>query len=155
MFKTNSKNKMKKTGTETVPVMETKETETATVTTPTKTVSMETPKENPRPQVRVERRNNSRVPYVRRYPRIIAGACEYCGTLDPRVPAGKQYTICPHYKNLELRCSYCDETRDPEDVIAHNMLNVAEHPDKPNTLVVWCNQLKCKQAHEKRFTFSG
>jgi hypothetical protein len=106
------------------------------------------------PQKRIERQGRETVPYVRRYPQVRAGTCEFCGTIDPYTAGDKQYTLCEHYRGMSLQCSYCDVKRDPEDVVARHVLNVAEHPSDPSTLIVWCNSLPCVQAHEKRFKIS-
>jgi hypothetical protein len=99
----------------------------------------------------VERRGALRVPSTRRWPRVIGGICEFCGVIEPKLPSTDQYKLCKHYKGMELRCTYCDETKDPTEVVGHHRLNVAEHPEHPEKLVVWCGDYKCRQAHEKRF----
>lgn len=99
----------------------------------------------------IERTGIKSEPYTRRLPQVRGGVCEYCGILDPNVPADQQYKLCPHYRGMELRCSYCDESKDPTDVIGHSILNVAEHPDKPDTWIVWCNSYTCSDKHLKRF----
>lgn len=103
---------------------------------------------------RVERQGQNTEPVTRRYPQVRGGTCEFCGTLDPNVPAEFQYKLCPHYRGLDLRCSYCDATKDPSDVIYHSTLNIADHPVNPDDLVVWCNQKACTDAHIKRFKVS-
>lgn len=100
----------------------------------------------------IERRGSQTVAYTRRLPQIRGGICEYCGVLDSNVPSQFQYQICPHFRGLgEMRCSYCDETMNPTDVILHSNINVAEHPDNPDKLVVWCNSYACAAKHEARF----
>jgi len=103
----------------------------------------------------VERQGASRVAYSVRWPRVIGGQCEICGVMDKNAPAEYQYKLCPHYSGMDLKCSYCDATKDPNQVNIHSRLNIAEHPDNPDKLVVWCSQLTCVQAHEKRFAPSG
>lgn len=105
-------------------------------------------------QKSVERQGASTEPYTRRWPQVRGGTCEFCGTLDRNVPAEFQYKLCGHYRGMELRCSYCDETKDPNQVVYHSTLNVAEHPTNPDSLVVWCNQKSCTDAHLKRFKVS-
>lgn len=100
----------------------------------------------------LERQGDSRVGYSIRYPRVIGGTCEYCGVIDRGRPAEVQYLLCQHYKDIGMiRCSYCDETQDPTQVLLHNSINVATHPDNPNKLVAWCGSYKCSEAHTKRF----
>lgn len=106
-------------------------------------------------QKMVERQGNLAEPYVRRYPQVRAGTCEYCGVLDPNVPAQYQYKLCPHYRGMELRCSYCDASKDPSEVIGKSTMNVYDHPDKPNTLVIVCDSYDCTRAHQLRFQRKG
>lgn len=106
----------------------------------------------PPPRIkRIERQGSSSEPYTRRWPQVRGGTCEFCGVMDKREPAHLQYKLCPHYRNMTLACSYCDDTKDPNQVIYHSTLNIAEHPDNPDQLVVWCNQKTCTDAHIKRF----
>ena len=104
----------------------------------------------PRPKM-IERQGQRAEPYTRRYPQVRGGTCEYCGVLDKNAPAEQQYKLCPHFRGMQLRCSYCDETKNPDDVIGHSVLNIAEHPDNPDKLVVWCDSYNCSRAHETRF----
>ena len=89
---------------------------------------------------------------TRKYPKVRGGVCEFCGILDANVDSQDQYKLCPHFRGLgEMRCSYCDEARNPVDVVSHAVLNVAEHPDDSNKLVVWCNSYTCSGKHIARF----
>lgn len=106
-------------------------------------------------QLHVERQGNNSEAYTRRFPQIRGGTCEFCGVLDPNVEGKYQYKLCPHYRGMQARCTYCPESKDPDDVVYHETLNVAEHPDKPGTLVMWCGSFNCSQAHIKRFRRSG
>ena len=100
----------------------------------------------------IERQGASTEPYTRRLPEIRGGVCEFCGILDKNVPSQFQYQLCPHYRGIgEVRCSYCDEAKNPTDVNLKAILNVHEHPDNPNKLVVVCNSLECADKHIKRF----
>lgn len=100
----------------------------------------------------IERQGVRSEPYTRRYPQVRGGTCEFCGVLDKNVPAEYQYQLCPHFRGIgELRCSYCDESVDPTQIVLHAVLNIAEHPDNPNKLVVWCNSYECSRKHEARF----
>lgn len=100
----------------------------------------------------IERQGSATVPHTRRLPEIRGGVCEFCGILDKNVPSQFQYQLCPHYRGIgEMRCSYCDETKNPTDVILKSVLNVHEHPDNPNKLVVVCDSFVCADKHIKRF----
>ena len=106
-------------------------------------------------QRRIERRGAQTVAYTRRLPQIRGGICEFCGVVDPNVPSQFQYQLCPHFRGLgEMRCSYCDENLNPVDVLLHSVLNIAEHPNNPDELVVWCNSYPCSAKHEARFKVS-
>lgn len=102
-------------------------------------------------QRQVERQGTRSEPYTERFPRVIGGVCEFCGVKDPNVRSEDQYKLCSHYAGMQLRCSYCDESKNPDDVIGHAELKIAAHPDNPNTLIVWCDSYTCSQKHEQRF----
>ena len=105
--------------------------------------------------MKVERQGAKSEPYTRRWPQVRGGVCEYCGVIDGNYPSQYQYKLCPHYRGQNLRCSYCPESKDPDEVVAHAILNVAEHPENPNTLIVWCDSYECSRAHEVRFKRSS
>lgn len=105
-------------------------------------------------QKTIERQGDLSVPYTRRYPQVRGGTCEFCGVLDKNVPSEHQYKLCPHYRGMQLRCSYCDATKDPDQIVYHSNINVAEHPDNPDKLIVWCDSYECSRAHEARFNRS-
>lgn len=102
-------------------------------------------------QMQVERSGEVSSPTSFRYPQVRGGICEFCGVLDGNQPSHMQYKLCGHYRGLQLRCTYCPETKDPDDVINHANLNIASHPDNPSKLVVWCDSYECSRAHEARF----
>lgn len=102
-------------------------------------------------QMRVERQGARSEAYSRRFPQVRGGICEFCGVLDKNVPSQFQYKLCPHYRGMQLACSYCPGTKDPDEVVYHANMNVAEHPDNPSTLVVWCDSYECSKAHIERF----
>lgn len=105
----------------------------------------------PRPKT-LERQGVRSEPYTRRMPQIRGGICEWCGIMDPNVASQFQYRLCPHFRDIgEMRCSYCDEAKDPTDVILHAIMNIAEHPTNPDQLVAWCNSYECSKKHEARF----
>lgn len=102
-------------------------------------------------QKTVERQGSKAEPYVHHYPQVRGGICEFCGVLDRNIPSEFQYKLCPHYRGLQLRCSYCDETKNPDEVIGHACLNIYGHPNDNDKLIVVCDALPCVSAHEKRF----
>src|SRR3990167_6458677 len=106
----------------------------------------------PAPRQMIERQGARSEPRVQRRPQIRGGVCEYCGILDRNVPSEYQYKLCPHFKDLgDVRCSYCDESKNPVDVIGHSIMNTAQHPDNPNKWIAWCDSYNCSKAHEQRF----
>ena len=102
-------------------------------------------------QKTLERQSGYSSPVTVRYPRVRGGVCEYCGVLDPNTPSQFQYKLCIHYRGMQLRCTYCPQAKDADDVIYHSLLNIAEHPDNPDKLVVWCNSYECSKKHLERF----
>ena len=102
-------------------------------------------------QMRVERQGNQSEPYTRRFPQIRGGTCEFCGVMDKNMAAQDQYKMCPHYRGMQARCTYCPESKDPDEIVKGATLNVAEHPEKPGMLIMWCDSFSCSAAHEKRF----
>lgn len=101
--------------------------------------------------MRVERSGNTSAQYSTRWPQIRGGTCEFCGVLDQNTPAQFQYKLCPHFRGMTARCTYCPENKDPDEVVYHQNLNVATHPDDSNTIIMWCNLSACSEAHLKRF----
>lgn len=100
----------------------------------------------------IERQGTKSESYTRMYPHVISGICEYCGVMDNTKPSTEQYKLCPHFKEMgELRCSYCPENSNVEEVIYHADLKIHEHPENPNKLVVVCDSYNCSQAHINRF----
>lgn len=99
----------------------------------------------------IERQGSVKEPMVRHYPKIIGGICDFCGVIDPNLPSVEQYKLCQHYKGLEIRCSYCDATRDPIDVLYHSKMNITDHPTDPNILVTVCDNITCVDKHRARF----
>lgn len=99
----------------------------------------------------LERQGDVSAPYSLRSPQVRGGICEFCGVIDPNQPSQYQYKLCPHYRGMQLRCTYCPAVKDSDDVIYHSTLNVAEHPDNPDKLVVWCDSYECSKKHVERF----
>lgn len=102
-------------------------------------------------QKQVERHGNTGSSQVHHYPQVRGGVCEFCGVIDPNQPSQYQYKLCPHYRGQNLRCTYCPEEKDVDDIAYHSTLNITDHPDNPNKIVVVCNSYECTKAHEKRF----
>lgn len=106
------------------------------------------------PTYTIERQGSQNVQVSRRWPQVHGGVCEFCGVLDPHTPSQYQYKLCPHFRGLDLHCSYCEDNKNPDDVVYHSNLNVAEHPDRPGKLVVWCDSYECSRKHLERFKIS-
>jgi len=102
-------------------------------------------------QKRIERQGARGAPVVRRYPEVRGGTCEFCGVIDRNVPAIYQYKLCEHYRGLDLRCSYCPEEKDPNDINYRSILNVYDSPTDPNSLITVCDNYECQRAHQQRF----
>lgn len=107
-----------------------------------------------------ERRGGKTVPYTRMYPKVRGGQCEYCGTIDPNQEAIYQYKLCPHFRGMTLECSYCDGTKDPNEVIRYSVMKVHDHPyDKDGLgrpkLVIVCDSFECSSKHQARFDVSN
>lgn len=106
--------------------------------------------------VTIERQGIISTPITKYYPKVIGGVCEFHGILDNRQPSEVQYTLCDHFKDIGLlRCSYCDESRDPVEVIKSATINIHGHPDNPDKLVVVCDNFNCSQKHLARFKLSS
>lgn len=105
----------------------------------------------PPKRIHVEREGSKSEPLATPWPDIRGGTCEFCGSLDPHVEAKYQYKLCPHYRGLDARCTYCPDSKDPNDVVYHETLRVMEYPRGSGTLIMWCGSFNCSQAHLKRF----
>lgn len=110
----------------------------------------------------VERQGAVNSQVSRRYPTIHGGQCERHGTVDPLQPATVQYLLCGCFNDVgEIRCSYCPDNKNPQEVIRISDMNVAVHPDdnyKPadaQRVVAWCNSFECSDKHLKRFKVNG
>jgi hypothetical protein len=103
----------------------------------------------------IERQGQKAEPYVHHYPQVIGGVCEFHGVINPNYPSTDQYKLCPndgvHPNYGQLRCSYCDESKNPDDVIYKSTLNITNHPTDPGALVVVCDNFTCVQKHQARF----
>ncbi len=119
------------------------------------TVRVPAPATNMPMNKQIERLSGVNAPFTAKYPEVRGGICEYCGVIDPNYPSEMQYKLCQHYRGKQLQCSYCPETKQPDDVINHSTLQVRDHPTNPNALVVWCNSYECSRKHEERFKVSA
>jgi len=107
-----------------------------------------------------ERQGSRSEVYVRKYPDIVGGVCEFCGIVNSNAPAEEQYRIthvanCP-YAAIGgtpgiIRCSYCPDNADPIEVVKRARITVHEHPDRPNQLLAVCDSYNCSQKHLQRF----
>lgn len=102
----------------------------------------------------VERQGGQGVPYVRHYPQVRGGICEFCGVLDKNVASQHQYKLCPHYRGMQLVCGYCPTNKNPDDIIGHAVLNITDHPTDSSKLVICCDSYDCTRAHQARFRVS-
>lgn len=107
-------------------------------------------------QPQFERQGESRAPATYRFPRIIGGVCETCGILDKHRKSEEQYTLCPHFRNMGLiRCNYCDEAKNPVEVIRMSDMMVAvspnSTPDNPKLLAL-CDSYECNKKHQAKYS---
>lgn len=110
----------------------------------------------------IERQAGVNAPVSSRYPRIIGGQCERHGVVDPLNSSVPQYLLCGCFKDIggQVRCSYCPDTKDPNEVMRLSEMNVAVHPEdmgKPGDqqrIIAWCNSFECSDKHLKRFKVS-
>lgn len=105
--------------------------------------------------MKIERQGLRAEPYTKRFPEVRGGVCEYCGILDPYQDAHNQYKLCPHFRGMQLMCSYCPSSKNPDEVITRSVLNIHGHPNDPETLVVVCDSFECSDKHLKRFQLSS
>lgn len=106
-----------------------------------------------------ERRGGKTVPYTRMYPIVRGGICDRCGVIDPNQESINQYKLCEHFRGMSLECSYCDSTKDPNEVARISVLKAHDHPyDKDSSgrpkIVVVCDSYECSNKHESRFDVS-
>ena len=90
-------------------------------------------------------------PMVKTYPRILGGTCEYCGTVDQNYPGEVQYKLCPHYKDMDMKCIFCPLTKDHSEIVRNSIMKVIEDPRNPGHLVTLCGSYECTQKFEKMF----
>lgn len=121
------------------------------------------------------------------YPAILAGTCSRCGTtrfVDRKNGTrGEVWKIvnrkngefkhvyrkgewihvsaadCPHYRNVQIRCSYCNEqftgTRDKKgsftEILASRILWVFAERIRPNDLIMVCADFRCKSKFDEQY----
>lgn len=103
-------------------------------------------------EMRLSPRGVSSEPVSRRFPRIIAGVCEYCGVIDRNQPGEYQYKQCPHYRGMDAKCVYCPLSENQDEVVRGRTLNVAEDPFQKGQLIMWCNATECSRKHREKYT---
>lgn len=89
--------------------------------------------------------------YVTTYPRIVGGTCEHCGVIDPNYPGSVQYKLCQHYKGMEMKCVFCKENADHDDVVRQSTMKVIEDPYRPGHLVTLCGSYECTRKYEQKY----
>lgn len=104
--------------------------------------------------MRISQPGESSAPVSRRFPDVRGGTCEYCGVIDKNYPGEQQYKLCPHYKGMNLKCTYCKEGADHDEVIRTSLLLVMEDPYMPGNLITHCGKYECQRKHEKRFNIT-
>lgn len=106
-----------------------------------------------------ERQGSQSEVYVRRYPDITGGICDFCGILNNLLPSEVQY-MQKHVDGClyaqagglgQLRCTYCPANADPVEVIKQRRLAVHDSPSMPGKLLAVCDSLTCSDKHIKRF----
>lgn len=102
----------------------------------------------------IERKGSTSAPMSRMYPQIRGGICEFCGVIDPNQPSIYQYKLCPHWRGLELQCTYCDAMKNPDEVVRMSIINIYDHPTTGEYVVV-CDSYDCVKAHRERFLRNG
>lgn len=90
----------------------------------------------------------------RAFPDVRGGVCEYCGVIDPNQPGDIQYKLCPHYRGMSLRCSFCKDTADHDEVVRASKMLVKEDPYAPGKLVTLCGSYECTRKFEQKYNIS-
>lgn len=80
---------------------------------------------------------------TRIFPTIYGGVCEACGVIDNNYPGHVQYKFCPHYKGMNMKCSFCKESADHDDIVRMSKMLVKEDPYSPGRLVTLCGSFEC------------
>lgn len=114
-------------------------------------------------------------------PAIICGICEHCGSseyvgggvtkstnkqgeLEHHYSGGKwearDATLCKHYKNLQIKCTYCNEQFTGlksrlgkfAEILATRLVYVMSFTDSANKVIMYCDSFECKEKHIKRMS---
>lgn len=88
---------------------------------------------------------------VRQFPWIKGGQCDYCGVVDPNYPGDQQYKFCMHYASRNMKCVFCKESADHDDVIRMSSMKVIEDPYAPGNLVTMCGSYECTRKFEQKY----
>lgn len=102
-------------------------------------------------EMKLSGRGVGNVPVSQVFPEIRGGTCEFCGTLDPNIPGQYQYKLCPHYRGMEMKCLYCPDHKDQDEVIRNTKLLVRANPYRPNELVTVCQSFECQKKFKAAF----
>lgn len=110
------------------------------------------------PPRETERKGGVMQMLTRIYPRIYGGICERCGVIDPNQPSTNQYRLCEHYRGLThgVECSYCEATKDPQEVTRISNMYVYDHPTKKDAygrpvLGAVCDSFTCQNQFNIEF----
>lgn len=87
----------------------------------------------------------------RRFPWILGGVCEECGIVDSNYPGSEQYKLCKHYQGRDMKCVFCKESADHDEVIRMSSLKVIEDPYAPGHLVTLCGSYDCTRKFEQKY----
>lgn len=121
------------------------------------------------------------------YPAIMAGRCSRCGSTrfvhKKNGTRGEVWKVinrktgefhhtyqrgewvevhaanCPHYRNVDVRCSYCNEgftgTKDKKgsftEILSGRILWVFAERNRPNDLVMTCSDFRCKSKFDQQY----
>ncbi len=94
---------------------------------------------------------------TRFFPRVIGGTCEHCGVIDQNYPGNVQYKFCQHYSQFRdtgMKCVFCKETADHDDVVRMSEMLVMEDPYVPGNLVTLCKSYECTKKFEQKYHIS-
>lgn len=105
-------------------------------------------------EMRISQPGESNVPFSRQFPEVRGGVCAFCGVIDKNYPGDQQYKLCPHYKGMNLKCTFCKESEDHEQVVRMAKMLVMEDPYLPGNLITHCGKYECQVKFEKRFNIS-
>lgn len=101
--------------------------------------------------LRLSRPGESSELQSRAFPWIYGGVCEACGVVDSNYPGHVQYKFCKHYKGMEMKCVFCKENADHQDVVRMSSMKVIEDPYNPGALVTLCGSYECTRKFEAKY----